>query len=219
MKVISNNSLRSLLDHGLEQLCLTVEEQARNQLVDYLQLLSKWNRAYNLTAIRDPQDMVIKHLLDSLSILPWVRGPDLLDVGTGAGIPGIPLAVCKPDIQWTLLDSNGKKTRFLIQTISDLGIENIKVVKSRIESYQQKAPHQIVCRAFSSIRDFYSNVHHLVADHTELLAMKGPNTESEIEDLAQVCEIKQVIPLQVPLLDEERNLVILSKMKTEPLRS
>jgi 16S rRNA (guanine527-N7)-methyltransferase len=144
------------------------------QLLDYLTLLHKWNRAYNLTAVRDPAVMVSRQLLDSLSILPWLEGPRLLDVGTGAGLPGIPLAIARPDMQFTLLDANGKKIRFVRQAVLELGLQNVSVEQQRIEAFRpQQLFNTITSRAFAELRDFVALTRHLLAPGGQWLAMKA----------------------------------------------
>lgn len=209
MNIDVNNQLEGLLNQGLQQMGLSFGEHSKNQLIAYVELLSKWNAAYNLTAVRDPRDMIIKHVLDSLSILPWVSGTKILDVGTGAGIPGIPLAICLPNTQWTLLDSNSKKTRFLRQVVSELKLSNVKVSHSRIEQFGGVEFDQITCRAFASLRDFYMGIKTLFTEHAELLAMKGIDPVREIDELEGLCRIKDTVKLSVPFLDEERHLVII----------
>lgn len=207
------------LAKGIEQLAITVSHDQKQRLLDYLLLLVKWNKAYNLTSIRDPQQMVVRHLLDSLVVVPWVINKQLkateesghfLDVGTGAGIPGIPLSIMLPEKSFTLLDSNGKKTRFLNQVKIELGCQNVTVAKSRIESF---APEQkldtIFCRAFSSLPDFINGVGHLMTENTRLLALKGVVPDEEIASLPSFISIEKIVPLDVPDLDEERHLIIL----------
>lgn len=209
MNIGVNNQLEDLLNQGLQQMGLSFGDHSKKQLIAYVELLSKWNAAYNLTAVRNPKEMVVKHLLDSLSILPWIKGKNILDVGTGAGIPGIPLAICMPDTQWTLLDSNSKKTRFLRQVVSELKLSNVKVSHSRIENFSGVEFDQITCRAFASLYDFYMGIKTLFTEHTELLAMKGIDPVQEIDELEGLCQIKDTVKLSVPFLDEERHLVII----------
>ena len=193
------------LQQGLEKLGLKIAPAIQQKLMDYLQLMLKWNRAYNLTAIRELDSMVIRHLLDSLSILPYIDQSPVLDVGTGAGLPGIPLALCLPEQKFVLLDSNGKKTRFLTQVKIELGIENIEIIHSRIEDYQPaKRFEMITCRAFAALNTILDLTQHLVTSGTRVMAMKG---REEMPPLAAgYIELAQHT-LQVPWLDEERHLI------------
>ncbi len=185
-------------------------EQVR-QLLSYLELLVQWNASYNLTAVRDPLEMVCRHLLDSLSVLPWVRGEHLLDAGTGAGLPGIPLAIMQPELIVTLLDSTGKKIRFLRHVKRRLLLENIRPVQARLESWQvQKMPDCIISRALSNLTGFIEASRHLAARDTMLLAMKGKYPEAELEALPDWTRVHSVEKLEVPGLQEDRHLVIMS---------
>jgi 16S rRNA (guanine527-N7)-methyltransferase len=193
---------------GITALGLNLPGGAETRLLQYLQLLAKWNQTYNLTAVRDPQEMVTRHLLDSLVILPYLQGPRVLDIGTGAGLPGIPLAISRPDLSFTLLDANAKKTRFIIQAIGELGLKNVEVVQSRVENYRPGQKFDtLVSRAFASIADMLAGARHLCAPHGRFLAMKGVHPE---EELAAVPAdyVTEVVALQVPGLEAERRLVI-----------
>lgn len=203
-------TLEQRLTTGISELSVPVSMLAQQQLLDYLALMQKWNKAYNLTAIRDPHEMVIRHLLDSLCILPWVKGPRLLDIGTGGGLPGIPVAVLRPDIEVVLLDSNGKKTRFLQQVKIELALKNVTVVHARIEQYQpeERFP-QIVSRAFSSLELFAGLALPKLADKGELLAMKGLLPQEEISALKVEAMQVDVVPLAVPMLAEARHLILI----------
>lgn len=162
------------LEAGLaaQQLSLTDEQQ--RLLIDYLSLLFKWNRAYNLTAVRDPVEMVSRQLLDSLSILPWLEGPRVLDVGTGAGLPGIVLAIARPEMDFTLLDANGKKIRFVRQAIMELGLGNVTAEQQRVERFEPDAPFDtITSRAFAELKDFVDLTRHLIKPGGQWLAMKA----------------------------------------------
>lgn len=193
------------LQQGLEKLGLTIPQQIQQQLLDYLQLMLKWNRAYNLTAIRELDAMVIRHLLDSLSILPYIDRTRVLDVGTGAGLPGIPLALCMPDTQFVLLDSNGKKTRFLTQVKIELGIENVEIIHSRIEQYQPDIRFPLItCRAFAALNTVLDLTQHLVTSGSRVLAMKG---REEMPALAAGYTQLAQHTLHVPWLNEERCLI------------
>ena len=181
------------------------------QLLSYLELLVQWNASYNLTAVRDPLEMISRHLLDSLSVLPWVRGEHLLDAGTGAGLPGIPLAIMQPGVTVTLLDSTGKKIRFLRHVKRCLILENIRPVQARLESWQaEEVPTCIISRAFSKLAAFVEASRHLAARDTMLLAMKGKYPETELEVLPDWIRIHSVEKLHVPGLQEDRHLVIMS---------
>jgi 16S rRNA (guanine527-N7)-methyltransferase len=176
----------------------------------YLDLLEKWNRVYNLTAIRERSRMVTHHLLDSLAVLPHVRGPRVLDVGSGAGLPGIPLAVAGPALHVTLLESNHKKSAFLTQTVAELQLANVQVVTERVESWQPEARFDtIVSRAFAELGEFASLASRLLAPQGVLAAMKGVHPFEEIERLPQGFRVEQVIRLRVPGLDAERHLVLM----------
>ena len=180
------------------------------RLLDYVELLQRWNRSYNLTAVRDPAGMITRHLLDSLSILPWVPGRRLLDAGTGAGLPGIPLAIARPDLDVTLLDSSGKKVRFLNNLRRELGLQNVHPVQARLEEYDPPAHFDaIVSRAFASLVAFAEAARHL-ADKASLLAMKGRYPAAELEHLPDWVQLHSVEKLEVPGLQEDRHLVIMS---------
>ncbi len=186
-----------------------------DQLLSFLELLVRWNAAYNLTAVRDPLEMVSRHLLDSLSVLPWVRGNDLLDAGTGAGLPGIPLAIVQAELNVTLVDSTGKKIRFLRHVRRQLRLDNIQPVQARLESWRgDKIPDCIISRAFSNLTRFVEASRHLVAGETRLLAMKGKYPEAELEALPGWVRVQSVEKLHVPGLQEDRHLVIMSVNKS-----
>lgn len=205
------SELSVLLAHGIAQLGLTLPDNALSQLEHYMAALQKWNAAYNLTAIREPREIVIKHLLDSLSVLQHLRANSLLDVGTGAGLPGLVLAIVKPDLQVDLLDSNSKKTRFLRQMVAELGLQNVRVHHARIEQANLPPQVQVVSRAFASLSDFDAGCRHLLAADGVLLAMKGQFPQTEIDELPTDIKVVEVIPLTVPFLDEARHLLVLSK--------
>lgn len=195
---------------------LGLDGACRERLLAYLDLLSKWNRTYNLTAVRDPNVMVRRQLLDSLSILPWVdRGP-VVDVGTGAGLPGIPLAIARPDLDFTLLDTNGKKTRFVQQAVNELGLANVEVVKSRVESLRPRAPFaRITARAFATLADIVAGSAHLLADDGCWLAMKGAAPHAEIRDLPPGFDAA-IEELRVPGEIGARHLVIIRQSQKDP---
>lgn len=206
------HALQQQLQTGLGQLNLTASEQQVHQLLDYLQLLFKWNQAYNLTAIRDPELMVSRHLLDSLALLPYVSDKDLIDVGSGAGLPGIPLAIMKPSLRVDSLDSNGKKTRFQFQVKTALGLDNFNIHQHRVEDFQpSNLSQQLVSRAFASLEDFVGWTGHLAAADARWLAMKGQFPQQEVDTLPSAFKLEASYPLEVPGIDEQRHLLILQR--------
>ena len=209
----SPEHLRSVLNSGVSALGLPTEPLV-TRLLDYLALLTRWNGTYNLTAIRDPAEMVPKHLLDSLSIWPYVRG-HLADIGSGAGLPGIPLALALPDCRITLIESNGKKARFLREAQRQLGLANLRVAESRAESYV--SPERFDClvsRAFGSLAQFVRVGGHLLSENGRLLAMKGQSPGDEIAALPAGWRIASVHALDVPGLDAQRHLVVIERDRT-----
>jgi len=196
------------LQRGCDALELTLDSPQHALLLDYLGLLARWNKAYNLTAVRDEAQMVTRHLLDSLVIAPHIRGQRLIDVGTGAGLPGIPLAILFPEREFHLLDSNGKKTRFLFQVKTALRLDNMVVHHARAESFVADQPFEVVLsRAFASLGDMVDGCHHLLAPDGRFLAMKGAYPADELEVVSTQYELKAVYPLVVPGLAEQRHLV------------
>ncbi|MCC2637855.1 MAG: rRNA methyltransferase [Moraxellaceae bacterium] len=202
-----NDALARKLHEGIGRLGLSgLPAGIEPQLLAYLALLLKWNAAYNLTAVRDPEQMLVKHLLDSLSLLPQLRGDSLIDVGTGAGLPGLVLALARPALRVTLLDSNGKKVRFLRQVIAEMNIPNAVAVQSRAEAFEGRFD-VVTSRAFATLADMIEWSAHLLAEGGEFLAMKGQSPGAEIAALPAGYQAREVVPLQVPFLDEERHLV------------
>lgn len=198
------------LQQGLQPLGLT---RLVEPLTNYLMLLHKWNGAYNLTAVRDVETMIYKHLLDSLAIAPWFQGPRVLDVGTGAGLPGIPLALAFPDIHWVLLDSNGKKTRFLKEVKRQLQLNQIEIVDQRVELYQPGPVFDtVVSRAFSSLEQMIHWTNHLLAPDGFWLAMKGTHPN---EELANINQPYQVISYTVEGIEGERCCVLIKRTNKE----
>ncbi|MFH1044240.1 MAG: 16S rRNA (guanine(527)-N(7))-methyltransferase RsmG [Pseudomonadota bacterium] len=200
------------LKRGLVALGLTLELDIQQRLLDYIALIEKWNRVYNLTAIREPERMVSHHLLDSLAVAPHLRGKRLLDVGSGAGLPGIPLALFSPDTHVTLLDSNHKKAAFLNQAVMELKLKNAAVCNERVESWQtQNRFDVIISRAFSDMGEFVRITRHLLAPGGMFAAMKGLHPYEEIERLAPGFKVQQVLPLAIPGLDGARHLVLIGQ--------
>ena len=206
-----DTSLENRLQRGCDALGLQCDAGQRQQLLAYLQLLHKWNAAYNLTAVRDPAQMVTRHLLDSLAVAPYLPAGNAIDVGTGAGLPGVPLAIVFPQRQFALLDSNGKKTRFLFQVKTALSLDNMQVHHQRVESFQPSGYYDVVLsRAYASLRDMVSSCRHLLAPGGRFLAMKGSLDPGELEQVAASCEVLAVHALAVPGLDEQRHLLELA---------
>lgn len=204
-------SIEQAIIEGCARLNIRLPEGACVRLTAYLALLERWNRAYNLTAVREPEAMVIRHLLDSLSILPWLEGPRVLDVGSGAGLPGIPLAIAQPECEFCLLDSNGKRTRFLTQAAMELGLPNVGVVRSRVEDYRPVTLfNSVVSRAFATLSELVADAGRLCAPTGRLLAMKGVFPDDELARLPPMYQLVAVYPLRVPHLDAERHLVHLA---------
>jgi 16S rRNA (guanine527-N7)-methyltransferase len=206
---MGRDDLRQRLVSGLQAMQLELPESVVEGLLAYLALLIKWNKAYNLTAVRDPLEMVTRHLLDSLAVVPYLYGERIIDVGTGGGLPGIPLSIVFPQRQFTLLDSNGKKTRFLVQAKAELGLENVAVVHSRVEAYQPDQAYDVVItRAFASVADILRGSRHLLNDNGQMMAMKGAVPEEELAALPQGFHLSEVIPLWVPGLEQEQRHLI-----------
>lgn len=208
---VTAHPLAAGLAEGLEKMGLEPGDAVQVRLLAYLDLLAKWNRSYNLTAVRKPEQMLVRHLFDSLVIHSFLRGPRILDVGSGAGLPGIPLALVCPGQDFTLIDSNSKKTRFIIQAVAELGLDNVTVVQSRIEAYKAVGFDTIVSRAFSTLADFVQAVQPLLAAGGILLAMKGVYPGTELAELPAPFRRVQNIKLQVPDLEAERNLLIIRR--------
>jgi len=207
---VDNAALALSLAAGLETLALAISEAAQRGMIEFIALLVKWNRAFNLTAVTEPQRMVSHHLLDSLAIMPYVRGPRVIDVGTGAGLPGIPLALALPQFHFVLLDSNGKKTRFVTQAVGELGLANVEVVQARVDEYQPGVGFDsVISRAFATMEEMLRATAHLAAPHGRLLAMKGRAYRDELARLPQGCLI-DAHRLVVPGIEGERYLVELA---------
>lgn len=199
-----------MLRQGCEEMGLNLPAATVGKLMDYLALMEKWNKVYNLTAIRSIEEKVSNHLLDSLSILPYVQADDCVDVGSGAGLPGIVLALAKPECRVTLVESNSKKTAFQQQAKISLGLDNLTVVNSRAESWiPEKKSTLVVSRAFSSLADFAGVCRHFCDEDGYLYAMKGLHPGREIGQLPAWVAVEKVIELKVPGLLAERHLVVM----------
>jgi len=202
--------LRQRLSAGLAALHLDLPEAAIARLLAYVELLQRWNAAYNLSAIRDPAEMVTRHLLDSLAVAPHVRGATLADLGSGAGLPGVPLAIAAPERQVTLVDSNGKKTRFLRAAARELGLSNVNVVESRVEAVTGSFDC-ITARAFTTLADMLDKGGSLLAADGVWLALKGRFPQDELDALPAGFRVEAVLPLTVPGLDAERHVVVVKR--------
>lgn len=207
---LDNELLKKQLDLGLDKLQLDIIEDQRNILVEYVYLLSKWNKQYNLTAIRNESEMMSYHILDALTVAPYVKDKhNLCDIGTGAGIPGIILAIIYPNQKWTLIDGNGKKIRFLIQAKHELGLSNIAPIHSRAEQYQTADCFDgIISRAVGAIEELIKITDHLLCADGCWYAMKGGSPDAELCNVSHPFKVEQ---LDVPFLDAERHLVTIKR--------
>ena len=204
----------SAISAGATQMGISLSDHQLELLVQYLELFIKWNKAYNLTAIRDPEEMFIKHIIDSLSITPFIKGESILDVGTGPGLPGIPMAIMFPTKHFSLLDSNGKKTRFLVQAKMSLVLSNVDVFNVRVESLSNdKLFDQIMSRAFTALDNMVNLCKHLLTPGGEFLAMKGLIPKDEIAMVDSDYGIESISPLTVPGCMDQRHLIIVKKNK------
>lgn len=203
--------IKKTLSDGLVSIGLTLSAKQNEQLLGYLELMSKWNKVYNLTAVRDKTEMVRQHLLDSLAVIPLIRGQRVLDVGSGGGLPGVVLAIVKPEVQIVTVDKVHKKIAFQTQVAAELGLTNLKPMSTRVEDLQEAPFDTITSRAFSSLLDFVTLTAHLLAENGEWAAMKGVFPHEEIEQLPSTVKVTEVIEVHVPDLQAERHLVRLQK--------
>ncbi|EJF31138.1 16S rRNA (guanine(527)-N(7))-methyltransferase RsmG [Enterobacter sp. Ap-916] len=203
------------LSRLLKEAGITLPENQQQQLVGYVSLLDKWNKAYNLTSVRNPDEMLVRHILDSIVVEPHLQGSRFIDVGTGPGLPGIPLAIVRPDSHFTLLDSLGKRVRFLRQVQHELKLENITPVQSRVEDFPAEPPFDgVISRAFASLSDMVNWCHHLPAAHGKFYALKGVRPDEEITQLPAGFTVENIVKLNVPSLEGERHLVLIKANKT-----
>ncbi|EIL6628976.1 16S rRNA (guanine(527)-N(7))-methyltransferase RsmG [Salmonella enterica] len=204
-----NKLSRLLADAGI-----SLTDHQKTLLVAYVDMLHKWNKAYNLTSVRDPNEMLVRHILDSIVVAPYLQGQRFIDVGTGPGLPGIPLAIVLPDAHFTLLDSLGKRVRFLRQVQHELKLENITPVQSRVEAYPSEPPFDgVISRAFASLNDMVSWCHYLPGEKGRFYALKGQLAGDEIASLPDDFSVESVEKLRVPQLEGERHLVIIKSNK------
>lgn len=219
MSDFDRSLLSPILKEGCEQLALTIGSDIQDRLLDYLEAFHKWNRAYNLSAIREPKEMLYKHLLDSLSVLPFFQessAAHIADVGTGGGLPGIPLAICLPDKKFNLVDSAGKKTRFLQQTTHQMQLNNVNVVNKRVEEFLPESfCDVVVSRAFASIGDMVAGCEHLLTESGEFWAMKGVFPDQELSHLPSCYKVVSCSEIQVPGDIGERCLVVIGRASAD----
>lgn len=209
----SHQALLNRLKIYLEQADIALSSEQASKIIDYVLLLNKWNKAYNLTAVRDPWQMLVRHVMDCLVVLPYLNGQSVLDVGTGAGLPGILLAIARPDIRFTLLDSNHKKIRFVRQASIELGLSNIEEACTRIEQWVKNEYHDIVIsRAYSDLEQFYQQTQHLIKKTGRLLAMKGQLQPAELHFLQNHPVNYSIVTLHVPDLAGQRHLINISPL-------
>ncbi|HDR1009975.1 TPA: 16S rRNA (guanine(527)-N(7))-methyltransferase RsmG, partial [Pasteurella multocida] len=200
--------LSQKLEILLKQTALSITDQQKEQLIKLVLLLNKWNKAYNLTSVRDPMEMLVKHILDSVVVSPHLQGKHFIDVGTGPGLPGLPLAIVNPNKHFVLLDSLGKRISFIRNAIRELGLDNVEAVLSRVEEYHTEQPFDgVLSRAFASLKDMTDWCQHLPKQDGYFYALKGLYHQEEVEELSEKFTIQQVIRLQVPELIGERHLV------------
>jgi 16S rRNA (guanine527-N7)-methyltransferase len=204
------SALRPRLLEGLEYLSVPGGAALADGLLHYLEELIRWNKTYNLTAVRDPAEMVTRHLLDSLSVDTFIKSDSVLDVGAGAGLPGIPLALVNPHASFVLMDSNGKKIRFIEHVVRELKLQNVLPLQARVESHPDQVVFDtIVCRAYASLLDFVSSSGHLLADGGEMIAMKGKVPQAELDELPATWTVARMDKVDVPGLDGERHILVL----------
>lgn len=202
----------SILNSLLAQTTISLTDQQKQQLVNFVRLLDKWNKAYNLTSVRNPDEMLVKHIMDSLVVSPYLKGERFIDVGTGPGLPGIPLAIANPDKQFVLLDSLGKRITFIKNALRELGIKNVTPILSRVEEYMEQPFDGVLSRAFASLDDMVNWCYHLPSEKGRFYALKGVYYESEVQAIRKPIELIDIIKLEVPTLVGERHLVILKKV-------
>ena len=202
--------MKAKLENLLAQAEIQLTDLQKDQLIKLVQLLHKWNKAYNLTSVRDPQEMLVKHILDSIVVSPYLQGDRFIDVGTGPGLPGLPLAIINPTKQFVLLDSLGKRISFIRNAVRELGLTNVEPILSRVEEYQPEQKFDgVLSRAFASLKDMTDWCHHLLKKDGYFYALKGIYHEDEVQELDKKFEVKDVITLNVPELVGERHLIVL----------
>ena len=196
----------------LDQAQINLSEAQIEQQLALVGLLDKWNKAYNLTSVRNPKDMLTRHIMDSLAVRKYLHGQRFIDVGTGPGLPGLPLAIAEPDKEFVLLDSLGKRIRFIRQVCHELKLTNVTAVQARVEDYQdEKQFDGVISRAFASLNDMLSWCEHLPAENGRFYALKGLYPQDELEQLPEQYKIESIEQINVPGIDASRHIVIISK--------
>ncbi|EOD78133.1 rRNA small subunit methyltransferase, glucose inhibited division protein GidB [Grimontia indica] len=204
--------MKQRLAQLIEQAGMNIPAEQQAQLIGYVEMLHKWNKAYNLTSVRDPNEMIVKHIMDSIVVSQHLDGQSYIDVGTGPGLPGIPLAIINPEKSFTLLDSLGKRIRFIRQVLHEQKITNVTAVQSRVEDFQPEQGFDgVLSRAFASMSDMVNWCHHLPSPQGQFLALKGQVDQVEIDELPAGCSVTDIKPLTVPGLEGQRHLVILAR--------
>ncbi|MBB1269774.1 16S rRNA (guanine(527)-N(7))-methyltransferase RsmG [Shewanella sp. SR44-3] len=207
--------LSSQLSAYLAEMNLSATEQQQRQLIGFVEMLNKWNKAYNLTSVRLPEQMLIRHVMDSLAVSPYLSGNRFIDVGTGPGLPGIPLAIMNPNKEFVLLDSLGKRIRFQKQVQFELKINNISSIESRVEAFEPENKFDgVLSRAFASVQDMLTWCHHLPHSEGTFYALKGQLNPAELDAIPEGFELVETIVLHVPQLDEQRHLLKLRKKRS-----
>jgi 16S rRNA (guanine527-N7)-methyltransferase len=207
-------TLENILTNALRENNLACSEAQQQKLVQYLELMQRWNQVFNLTTITAPRDMVYLHLIDSLLMQPFLHGKRLLDVGSGAGLPGIPLAIMNPDMHWTLLDKNNKKTRFITQAAAELKLTNVTAIKERSEDYQATTQFDtILSRAYGTIEMFLSTTQHLLTPDGVFVAMKGKHPQDELDNLPPNFIVEKIVPIAIKGITVDRCVVMLGFKK------
>lgn len=199
------------LDRLLSQTDLQLFALQKQQLIDFVALLNKWNKAYNLTSVRDPNEMLVKHIMDSLVVSPYLQGEVFIDVGTGPGLPGIPLAIANPEKKFVLLDSLGKRVTFIKNAVHQLGLKNVEPVLSRVEDFDEHQFDGVLSRAFASLKDMVNWCYHLPNASGQFYALKGQYHTDELAEVTQPVQLVDVVRLDVPELVGERHLIVLQK--------
>jgi 16S rRNA (guanine527-N7)-methyltransferase len=205
------SSLSEQFDHLADGLDFDISLEQKQKLIGFVELMAKWNKAYNLTSVRNIDEMMVKHIFDSIVVAPFLTKETYADVGTGPGLPGVPLAIMHPEKQFVLIDSLGKRIRFIKQALHELGIKNVEAIQARVETVTDKKVNAVLSRAFASIKDMLEWCEHLVEEDGQFLALKGQIHQLELDEIPSSFKVLNTEKLNVPSLDGERHLVTLVK--------